>query len=289
MKEIRDAVLELIRLCSTDLPSDVEKALRQAHKHEKPGSVAHNILRDMLENVEIARRENVPLCQDTGTLIFYVNYPVEIKQSLVMRPIINATKMATRKNLLRPNSVDSVSGRNSSTNIGPGHPAIYFDQWNRKYLQIKLMLKGGGSENVGMQYSLPNSTLGAGRDLDGVKRCVIDAVEKAQGRGCPPGIVGVGIGGDRAGSYLLSEEQFFRKLNQRNPMVELDQLENELHQDLNKLGIGPMGLGGQTTVLGVKVGARNRIPASFFVSVSCMCWVCRRHTLILKNGTITYD
>jgi len=289
MNQIRDAVLELIRLCSTDLPSDVEEALIQAHHSEKRGSIAFNVLREIIENIRIARQDVVPLCQDTGALDFNIDYPPDIKQNLILQAIVAAIKMATRKHLLRPNSVDSLNGHNTGNNIGPGHPFICYNQWNRKYLSIKLMLKGGGSENVGTQYSLPAESLGALRDLDGVERCVVDAVYQAQGRGCPPTIVGVGIGGDRATSYLLSKEQLFRKLNKRNPLAKLDRMEKQLHQKLNRLGIGPMGLGGKTTVLGVKIGAANRIPASFFVSVSFMCWACRRYTLTLKNGVASYD
>ena len=289
MKEIRDAVLELIRLCSTDLPSDVEEALALAQLREKPGSIAANILSDILENVSIARDMDTPLCQDTGMPVFYINYPFEIRQSAIKKEVKEAAAKATRRNFLRPNSVDLLSGHNTGTNAGTGYPVIHFNQWGRQSLRIQLMLKGGGSENEGCQYSLPDTEIGAGRDLGGVERCVIDAVEKIQGKGCPPGIVGVGIGGDRAGSYALSEEQFLRKLNQSNPVVTLDRFEKGLHQKLNKLGIGPMGLGGKTTVLGVKAGVCNRIPASFFVSVSCMCWACRRRTLTLRNGKAYYD
>jgi fumarate hydratase, class I len=289
MSNIRDAVLELVRLCSTDLPKDVEQAMVKACAREQKGSLAKKILGEMIENTSIARAGSVPICQDTGTPIFYVDCPVDMLQSNINKAIVSAVKSATSKNLLRPNSVDSVTGQNSGNNIGPGHPEIFYNQWTRKSLRIRLMLKGGGSENVGMQYSLPNTDLDAHRDLDGVKRCVIDTVFRAQGKGCAPGIIGVGIGGDRGSSYFLSKKQFFTKLDEKNPVEQLNRMENELKTKLNKLAIGPMGLGGKTTVLGVKIGAENRIPASFFVSVSYMCWACRRRTLIFNNGKAKYD
>ncbi len=289
MIEIRDSVLELIRLCATDLPADVEEAIVQAREKEKQGSIASNVLREILENIGIARNEGIPLCQDTGTLVFYVDYPLDLKQRIIFKAITTATKMATRKHLLRPNSMDTLSNHNTGNNIGIGHPFIHYNQWNRKYLSIRLMLKGGGSENVGVQYCLPDESIDAFRDLDGVSRCVIDGVYRAQGKGCSPTIVGVGIGGDRATSYLLAKKQLFRKLNEHNPLAELDRMEKQLHQKLNRLGIGPMGLGGKTTVLSVKIGAANRIPASYFVSLSFACWACRRYTLTLRNGVPSYD
>lgn len=261
----------------------------KARAREQKGSLAKKILGEMIENTAIARDGSVPICQDTGTPIFYVDYPIDMQQSNINKAIIAAVKSATSKNLLRPNSVSTIDGLNTGNNIGPGHPSISYNQWNRKSLRIRLMLKGGGSENVGMQYSLPNTDLGAHRDLDGVKRCVINTVFKAQGKGCAPGIIGVGIGGDRSSSYLLSKKQFFSKLDEKNPIQQLNRIENELKTKLNKLSIGPMGLGGKTTVLGVKIGAENRIPASFFVSVSYMCWACRRHTLTINNGKAKYD
>ena len=148
------------------------------------------------------------------------------------------------------------------------------------------MLKGGGSENVGAQYKLPDPALKAGRDLAGVRKVVIDTVLKAQGQGCAPGIIGVGIGGDRMTSYALSKEQFFRKLDDKNPDTELQKLEETLYSDLNKLSIGPMGMGGATTTLGVYIGWQHRHPATYYVSISYMCWAYRRKTLTLINDEV---
>jgi fumarate hydratase class I len=151
------------------------------------------------------------------------------------------------------------------------------------------MLKGGGCENVGAQYSLPNSQLGAGRDLAGVRKAVLDAVHKAQGKGCAPGILGVAIGGDRGSSYYASKETLFRQLDDPSPDEQLAALEIRLTEEANQLGIGPMGFGGQTTALGTKITSLNRLPASYFVSVSYMCWAYRRRRMILRDGQASYQ
>ena len=200
-----------------------------------------------------------------------------------------AAERATKAILLRPNAVHPLTGKNSGTNVGVNAPYVTFKAWAKDEVRVRLMLKGGGSENVGTQYKLPDGALGAGRDLKGVRKCVVDAVFKAQGMGCAPGVIGVGIGGDRATSYLLSKEQFFRRLGSANEDPALDAFEKELHADLNRLGIGPMGFGGRTTVLGVFAGWQHRHPATFYVAVSYMCWACRRKEMTLRNGEAFHD
>jgi fumarate hydratase class I len=148
---------------------------------------------------------------------------------------------------------------------------------------VRLILKGGGCENVGAQYSLPDTRLGANRDLDGVRKAILDAVVQAQGKGCSPGILGVCIGGDRAVGYAHSKEQLLRTLPDVNPDPALAKLEQEIVASANRLGIGPMGFGGKTTLLGCKIGALNRLPASFFVSISYMCWAYRRQGFLLAD------
>jgi fumarate hydratase class I len=154
---------------------------------------------------------------------------------------------------------------------------------------MRLMLKGGGCENVGAQYSLPNTKLGADRNLAGIKKVILDAVYQAQGQGCAPGILGIGIGGDRETSYMISKKQFFRKLDDKNPNPDLAALEEEILEKANQLGIGPMGFGGKTTLLGVKADWAHRLPASFFVSVSYMCWAERRRTMKFYDGRVEID
>ena len=278
-----------IRSASTELPSDVEAALREAQAKEPPGSTPANTFAAILDNVGMARCNGTPICQDTGSLIFYVYHPIGLDTIAFRGAIDAAAEQATKDILLRPNAVNPLTGKNTGTNVGVNAPYVTFKAWDKDEVKVKLMLKGGGSENVGTQYKLPESTLGAGRDLRGIRKCVLDAVFKAQGMGCAPGVIGVGIGGDRATSYLLSKEQFFRRLGSVNEDPALDAFEKELHADLNRLGIGPMGFGGKTTVLGVFAAWQHRHPATFYVAVSYMCWACRRKEMTLKNGEAVYD
>jgi len=166
---------------------------------------------------------------------------------------------------------------------------VHLETWDNDSVQVRVLLKGGGSENVSSQYRLPDSTLQAGRDLKGVRKLVLKAVYDAQGKGCSPGVIGVAIGGDRMTGFQFAKEQLFRKIGQRNENPDLAKLETELLADLNTLGIGPMGLGGKTTVLDVFIGAQHRHPATFFVTVAYMCWACRRRTMTIRNDEVTYD
>ncbi|MDI6694713.1 MAG: fumarate hydratase [Anaerolineales bacterium] len=290
MHDITPQILELIRLAATDLPEDVEVSLRKALENEAPGSAARGALETILRNVEISRQNSTPICQDTGTPIFYVKYPEGWSTRKLRTQIEAAVAQATKLSYLRPNSVDSLSGKNTGNNLGDEHfPSVHFEEVEGEELVIDLMLKGGGCENVGAQYSLPNTALGAGRDLAGVRKVVLDAVHKAQGQGCAPGILGVAIGGDRGSSYYASKETLFQKMTDENPNPELAQLEERLTQEANQLGIGPMGFGGKTTVLGTRITSLHRLPASFFVTISYMCWAYRRRRMIWQNGEVRYE
>jgi fumarate hydratase class I len=165
---------------------------------------------------------------------------------------------------------------------------MHFHEWENEGIEVRLLLKGGGCENVSTQYELPNTELNAGRDLEGVRRVVLDAVNRAQGLGCAPGVLGIAIGGDRGTSFAKSKQQLLRPLADTNPQPELAQLEDRLYQEGNELGIGPMGFGGQTTLLGVKIGALHRLPASFFVSIAYMCWANRRGSMRVIGEEVTY-
>lgn len=289
MQDLTQEILELVRLAATDLPPDVEASLHQAVEQEAPGSAARGALETILKNVALARRNSTPICQDTGTPIFYVYYPEGWSTRKLRAQIEAAVAQATEKSYLRPNSVDSLSGRNSGNNLGGDHfPSIHFEEVEGETLTVDLMLKGGGCENVGAQYSLPNSALGAGRDLAGVRKVALDAVHKAQGKGCAPGILGIAIGGDRGSSYYASKEVLFSSMEDTNPNPELAALETRLTEESNQLGIGPMGFGGKTTVLGTKITSLNRLPASFFVSVSYMCWAYRRRRMTWREGQASY-
>lgn len=290
MRDLTAQILELIRLTSTSLPPEVEKMLNQAMQDEKPGSAARQALEMILANVKMTRKNSLPICQDTGTPIFYVRNPAARWRSELREQIYRAVEEATRLTYLRPNAVDPLSGKNSGNNLGDAHfPDIHFEEAADDRLVMDLMLKGGGCENVGAQYSLPDDRLQAERNLEGVRKVVLDAVHRAQGEGCAPGFLGVAIGGDRGTSYLASKEVLLRDLNDTNPDPELDALEQRLTQEANQLGIGPMGFGGKTTVLGTKIKTLYRLPASFFVSVSYMCWAYRRRRMVVDGERVTYE
>jgi len=259
----------------------VQKAILDSLEREKKGTIAESAMKIIDRNVALAKQKSQPICQDTGSILFYVDGPVGMDQIAFEDASCLAVKKATKKGYLRQNSVDSLTGVNDGTNVGPGSPTFHFHQHRPDEISVRLVLKGGGCENVGAQYSLPNEKLNANRDLDGCRKVILDAVLQAQGKGCGPGILGVCIGGDRATGYEFSKRQFLRLIPDRNPAPELDALEQDILKTANELGIGPMGFGGKTTLLGVKICAVNRLPASFFVSVSYMCWAYRRQGVAL--------
>ncbi|NGO37931.1 fumarate hydratase [Limisphaera ngatamarikiensis] len=274
--ELQASLVELIRRTSAEMPDDVARAIVAALEREQKGTIAESAMKIIQANIELARRKSQPICQDTGSILFYVDCPVGYDQIAFEETAREAVKLATRKGYLRQNSVDSLTGKNDGTNVGPGSPTLHFHQHRSPDVYVRLILKGGGCENVGAQYSLPDERLGANRDLAGCRKVILDAVLQAQGKGCGPGVLGVCIGGDRATGYEFSKQQFLRRLDDRNPNPVLDELEQDIVRTANELGIGPMGFGGWTTLLGAKICAVNRLPASFFVSVSYMCWAFRR-------------
>ncbi|GLH67754.1 fumarate hydratase [Geothrix edaphica] len=286
-------MLELLRRSTSRLPQDVIDALVKGRDAEEEGSRAFNTLNDMVRNIILADGNVSPLCQDTGTIIVWVRHPFGLSQRAAKQQIRAAVAEATKRSWLRPNCVEALSGKNTGTNMDPfheGHPAVHFEEWDKPEVEIAVMQKGGGCENVGAQYRLPDAAIGAGRDIKGVRKCIIDAVVKAQGQGCSPGILGVAIGGDRVSSYEKSKELILRKLGTPNPDPKMDAFEKEITNDLNTLGIGPMGYGGNTTVLGVMAEEMYRHPASFYVSISYMCWSSRRGSITLKtNGEVSFD
>lgn len=273
------ALVQLYRQLATDLPADVERALAAARDEEGAGSPGRLALEAILEDIRIARREGVPMCQDTGLPVFSIEVPAGGDLGELREVIAAATRRAVAEVPLRSNAVDPLTGRNPGDGVGPGIPVIHFEPSPDGRLHVHLLLKGGGSENTGRLYSLPDRKTGAGRNVAGIRAVVLDAVVEAQGLGCPPTIVGVGVAGSRDEAITLAKWQLLRPLPDRSPRSELTALEEELLRDVNSLGIGPAGLGGKTTALAVKAGVAYRHPASFFVDVSFCCWACRRGRL----------
>ncbi len=288
-----DSLVALITRTSTDLPPDVRNAMSVALAGEERATRAGQALTIIAQNIDQAESCEAPICQDTGMPTFEVKVPVGANQIRIKEQIRQAVAEATRRGKLRPNSVDSITGENSGDNLGPGTPIVHFEQWERDdEIEVKLILKGGGCENTNAQYSLPTDLdhLGrADRSLDGVRKCVLHAVWKAQGKGCSPGAVGVCIGGDRTSGYLHAKEQLFRTLDDVNPDSRLAAVEDAVMSAANELTVGPMGFGGKTSLIGCKIGALNRLPASFFVSIAYDCWAFRRLGVRLdaRTGAIT--
>jgi len=287
-----DSVLSLTVRTSTDLPPDVRAAMKVALGQEDSATQSGQALAIIAENIDLASDCEGAICQDTGMPTFEVHVPIGANQVEMRRQIRDAVAEATKRGKLRPNSVDSITGENSGTNLGPGTPIVHFDQWERDDIEIKLILKGGGCENMNAQYSVPVElpNLGrADRNLEGVRKCILHAVWNAQGKGCAPGAVGVCIGGDRTSGYVHAKEQLFRTLDDVNPDPRLAELEASIMGEVNKLGIGTMGFGGRVSLIGCKVGVQNRLPASFFVSVAYDCWAFRRLGVVLDatTGAIT--
>lgn len=266
----KENIIGLYRRCATELPSEITNGLKESLENEKNEN-AREILKTILENINTAKKESKPICQDTGTPIFYVKYPKNYSQRELKKIIDEATIIATKEIPLRPNAVDSLTDKN----VG-NKPVIHFEESDK--LKIDLFLKGGGSENISAIYHLPDKEINAHRNLDGVRKCVLNAVFKAQGKGCPPYIIGVAIGGSIEEVANLSKKQLLRKIDDINPILELRDFEKNALNEINKLNIGPLGLGGKTTALGIKITTSYRHPASFFVGISFGCWALRRQS-----------
>src|SRR6202158_4494582 len=279
MEFLAGSLLELITQTSTNLPPDVRAAMNIAAKEETPDTQSSQAFDIILSNIDMAVDDSGPICQDTGMPTFYIHTPVEVNQIRIKGAIQVAVAEATRLGKLRPNSVDSLTGKNSGNNLGTETPVVHFEQWEQDEIEVKLILKGGGCENKNIQYSVPCNLdhLGrADRNLEGVRKCILHAVWQARGQGCAPGAVGVCIGSDRAHGYDLAKGELFRTLDDVNPNPVLAKLEDEIMEEANRLGVGAMGFGGKVSLIGCKVTAANRLPASFFVSVAYDCWAFRR-------------
>ncbi|CAM4516704.1 fumarate hydratase [Paenibacillus typhae] len=288
MRNFEESIYNLIVETSTNLPGDVRRAVAKGRALEDRATRSGLALTTIAQNIGMAELQVSPICQDTGMPTFIIHTPVGVNQIEMKRDIHSAVIRATKNGKLRPNSVDSLTGENSGDNLGAGTPVIHFEQWEEENIDVRLILKGGGCENKNIQYSLPAELEGlgkAGRDLDGIRKCILHAVYQAQGQGCSAGFIGVGIGGDRTTGYELAKKQLFRKVEDVNPVEELAKLEDYIMENANKLGIGTMGFGGEVTLLGCKVGVMNRLPASFFVSVAYNCWAFRRQGILVEPAT----
>jgi fumarate hydratase class I len=292
MQFLESSLLELITQTSANLPPDVRAAMGRALQAEAPGTQSAQALHVIAGNIDMAHEDEAPICQDTGMPTFIIHTPAGFNQLALKKAIHEAVAEATRRGKLRPNSVDSITGKNSGNNLGAETPVLHFEQWEQDEVEIRLILKGGGCENMNSQYSVPCELAHLGRadrNLEGVRKCILHAVWQAQGYGCAPGAIGVCIGGDRAHGYHLAKMQLFRTLDDTNPDPALAGLEAQIMDEANRIGVGAMGFGGKVSLIGCKITAANRLPACFFVSVAYDCWAFRRLGIRLDphSGAIT--
>ena len=280
---VENVAVKLLQLAVTKLPSDTKKLLQTAYENET--SVGKSQLKAILDNIELAEKTAAPMCQDTGIIIFYIKAGSELSGlDKIESALRKATIRATKEIPLRPNAVDPFTHENMGNNTGRFVPFINWEIVPGNELEITVLPKGGGSENV--------SALGMLTPSDGVvglKKFVVDTVIKAGAKPCPPTILGVAVGGGADIAIKLAKKALLRPINEPNSDPKLAKIEQELLQAVNSTGIGPMGLGGKTTVLGVKLDYAHRHPASYPVAVVVQCWAARKATAkIYPNGKVEY-
>jgi len=281
-KLVKDVTVELLRKTVTRMTDDVVNELKNAMKNETE-EVPRMQLKAILDNLELAEKTTTPLCQDTGVTIFYVNLPrclnVDVEKS-----IVEGVREATKTVPLRPNAVHPLTRKNPGDNVGRKMPYVNFKVWDKDYLEITVMTKGAGSENMSQLAMLTPS-----QGVKGVKEFILNVVLKAGSNPCPPTILGVGIGGSSDIAAKLAKEALLRPINKPNEDAEIASMEKELKDALNDLGIGVMGLGGKTTVLGVNIEYAFCHTASLPVAVNVQCWAARRGTAqIFPDGKVKY-
>jgi fumarate hydratase subunit alpha len=280
--DVQNVIVELLRKTVVQLPKDVEAALRKAYDTETE-EVPKMQLKAILDNIELAKKTTTPMCQDTGITVFYVTLPRDCQVD-VGKGIVEGVRRATKEVPLRPNAVHPLTRKNPGDNVGDRMPYINWKVADQDFIEITVMTKGAGSENMS---TLAMLTPSAG--LKGVKEFILNTVLRAGSNPCPPTVMGVGIGGSADISMKLAKESLLRPLDQRNSDPEIAKLETELLESLNMLGIGPMGLGGKTSLIGLNIEYAYCHTASLPVAVNVQCWAGRRGTArIFKDGRVTY-
>ena len=283
-KIVETVAFNILKQAVIYLPEDVKQALEKAYA-EETSETGKTQLKAILDNIELAEKHQAPVCQDTGTIIFYVKAGAEAEGlDKIEEALVNATRRATKEVPLRPNAVDPFTGKNSGDNTGRNIPYVNWEIVDGEDVELTVMTKGGGSENVCI-----GGMLVPGEGIKGLKKFVVDAVIKAGAKPCPPNILGIAIGGGADISMKLAKKALMKPLNEPNSDPEIAKLEKEIFEAANMTGIGPMGLGGKTTVLGVHIDYAYRHPASFPAAVAFNCWAARRASArIHPDGTVEY-
>ena len=283
-KIVENVAFNILKQAVIYLPEDVKRALKKAYA-EETSETGKTQLKAILDNIELAEKYQAPVCQDTGTIIFYVKAGSQVKNlDKVEEALVNATRKATKEVPLRPNAVDPFTQKNSGDNTGRYIPHLHWEIVPGDSLELTVMTKGGGSENVCL-----TGMLVPGEGIKGLKKFVVDAVIKAGAKPCPPNILGVAIGGGADIAMKLAKKVLLKPLDEHNPDPEIAKIEKEILDAANMTGIGPMGLGGKTTVLGVHMDYAYRHPASFPAAVAFNCWAARRASArINADGTVEY-
>lgn len=268
---IKDAVYELYKKAAIVLGNDVKKALEDALKVED-NELARLNIEAILKNIKLAEEKQIPMCQDTGLPVIFVkmgNVEVENLRAGIEEGIEKATKEIP----IRPNIVDPITRENTNINVGDYIPPIDIELIDEDYLEITILPKGFGSENNNaMKMALP------AEGIQGIKDFVVESVLKAKGKPCPPTVIGVGIGGTSDLCLKLGKKALLGEVGKRNPDPEIAKLELEILEEINKSGIGPMGLGGKTTTLDVKILKAHTHTAGLPVGVCVQCWANRHAT-----------
>ena len=281
-KVVEDITVRLLQLAVTELPQDVKDALRKAH-HEEESAVGRAQLKAILDNIDLAEKTHSPICQDTGVVIFYVKAGAQVKGlNKIESALRKGTARATREVPLRPNAVNPFTQKNTGDNTGRNIPYINWQVVPGDTLEITVLPKGGGSENVSALKMLPPS-----RGIKGLKKFVVDTVINGGAKPCPPIVLGVAVGGGADIAMKLAKATLLKPIGEPNIDPDLAKLEKELREAINSTGIGPMGLGGKTTVLDLKIDFAHRHPASYPVAVVVQCWAARRASaLIYSDGKV---
>ena len=275
--DIKNGIIQLIKKAETELPTDVINALKKAHGIEE--GIAKTQIEAILKNIDLAKKSGRPMCQDTGIQTFFVEIGVDFQHINELKGLIlDAVKIATMNIPLRPNTVDPFSGENHKDNTGDNIPYITWDFVEGSDVYITALPKGGGSENMSKL-----GMLKPGVGIEGVKDFVVTEMIKAGGNPCPPTIVGVGIGGGADLAMKLGKKSLLRSVDDRHKDKTIAAIEEELIKRINDSGIGPMGLGGKTTVLDVHIEKAHRHPASLPVGIAVQCWADRRAKMVIHS------